>query len=173
MKLNQNSYLKQGGKAKLSSILLLLLVLSASWLLWSGLYKPLLIGLGAFSCLLSTYLAHRMGFFRHHKALLRLIPRLPRYWWWLLREIVISTIDVAKIILSPSLPISPTVVELEAETKTDVGHVILGNSITLSPGTVTLDLHKGKILIHCLTVESARELQKGEANRRAAALERK
>mgnify|MGYP003652314977 FL=1 len=54
-----------------------------------------------------------------------------------------------------------------------MGQVILGNSITLSPGTVTLDVHEGKILIHCLTVESARELQKGEANRRAAALERK
>jgi multicomponent Na+:H+ antiporter subunit E len=80
---------------------------------------------------------------------------------------------VAKLILKPSLPISPTVVVLQAEAKTDVGQVILGNSITLSPGTVTLDVHEGKILIHCLTIESARELQKGEANRRAAALERK
>ena len=80
---------------------------------------------------------------------------------------------VAKIILKPSLPISPTVVVLKAEAKTDVGQVILGNSITLSPGTVTLDLHEGQILIHCLTSEGAKELQKGEANRRVAALERK
>jgi multicomponent Na+:H+ antiporter subunit E len=35
-----------------------------------------------------------------------------------------------------------------------------------------LDLHDGRILIHCLTSESAEELQKGEANRRAAALEK-
>ncbi|MCT8986789.1 hypothetical protein [Shewanella phaeophyticola] len=41
----------------------------------------------------------------------------------------------------------------------------------MSPGTVTLDLYKGKVLIHCLTSESAKELQKGEANRRVAALE--
>ncbi|MEP7706659.1 Na+/H+ antiporter subunit E [Paraglaciecola sp. 25GB23A] len=163
----------QRGEARLSSVLLLLLVLAISWLLWSGLYKPLVIGLGAFSCLLSVYLAHRMGFFRHHDALLRLLPRLPGYWLWLLKEIIISSIDVAKLILKPSLPISPTVVVLQSEAKTDVGQVILGNSITLSPGTVTLDVHEGKILIHCLTVESARELQKGEANRRAAALERK
>lgn len=173
MNLMQTSYVLQSGKAKISSILLLLLVLALSWLLWSGLYKPLLLGLGAFSCVLSAYLAHRMGFFRHHKAMLRLIPRLPRYWLWLLREITISSIDVAKLILKPSLSISPTVVELKAETKTDVGHVILGNSITLSPGSVTLDLHKGKLLVHCLTVESAQELLKGEANRRAAALEHK
>ncbi|MCF2949187.1 Na+/H+ antiporter subunit E [Paraglaciecola aquimarina] len=131
------------------------------------------MGLGAFSCFLSTYLAYRMGFFRHHKALLRMLPRLPGYWLWLLKEIVISTIDVAKIILSPSLPITPTVVILDAKTKTDVGHVILGNSITLSPGTVTLDVHEEQLLIHCLTSEGAKELQKGEVNKRTASLERK
>ncbi len=163
----------QRGEAKLSSILFLLLVLAISWLLWSGLYKPLVMGLGVFSCLISVYLAHRMGYFRHHQALLGILPRLPGYWLWLLREIIVSSIDVAKLILSPSLPISPTVVALDAEAQTDVGQVILGNSITLSPGTVTLDIHEGKLLIHCLTSEGAKELQKGEANSRAAALERK
>lgn len=172
MNLTRTRYVLQRGEARLSSVLLLLLVLAISWLLWSGLYKPLVMGLGVFSCGLSAYLAHRMGFFRHHKALFRLLPRLPGYWLWLLKEIVISSIDVAKLILSPSLPISPTVVVLDAKAKTDVGQVILGNSITLSPGTVTLDVHEGKLLIHCLTSEGAKELQKGEANRRAAALER-
>lgn len=173
MKIIKSRYVLQRGEARFSSILLLLLVLAISWLLWSGLYKPLVMGLGAFSCILSVYLAHRMGFFRHHQAMFKVLHRLPAYWLWLLKEIIISSIDVAKLILSPSLPISPTVVVLNAETKTDVGHVILGNSITLSPGTVTLDVHEGKILIHCLTSEAAKELEKGEANRRAAALERK
>ncbi|MFT4808947.1 MAG: multicomponent Na+:H+ antiporter subunit E [Paraglaciecola sp.] len=172
MSLIRARHMLQRGEARLSSVLLLLLILAITWLLWSGLYKPLLIGLGIFSCVLSVYLAHRMGFFRH-QALLGLIPRLPGYWLWLLREIIISSLEVAKLILKPSLSISPTVVVLEAETKTDVGQVILGNSITLSPGTVTLDLHEGKLLIHCLTSESATELLKGEANRRAAALEPK
>jgi len=173
MKLILTRQVLQRGEARLSSVLLLLLVLAISWLLWSGLYKPLVMGLGAFSCLVSVYLAHRMGFFRHHKALVRQLPRLPGYWLWLLREIVVSSIDVAKLILTPSLPISPTVVVLKAKARTDVGQVILGNSITLSPGTVTLDVHEGKLLVHCLTSDGARELQKGEANRRAAALERK
>jgi multicomponent Na+:H+ antiporter subunit E len=152
-------------------VLLLLLILAISWLLWSGLYKPLVMGLGVFSCVLSVYLAHRMGFFRH-QAILQLLPRLPGYWLWLLRDIVVSSLDVAKIILNPSLPISPTVVLLKSEAQTDVGQVILGNSITLSPGTVTLDLHEGQLLVHCLTSESAKDLQNGEANRRTAALER-
>jgi multicomponent Na+:H+ antiporter subunit E len=171
MKLTLSRHVLQRGEARLSSVLLLLLILAISWLLWSGLYKPLVMGLGAFSCVLSAYLAHRMGFFRH-QALIRLLPRLPGYWLWLLREIIISSLDVAMLILKPSLPISPTMVLLKSEAQTDVGQVILGNSITLSPGTVTLDVHEGQLLVHCLTRESARELQIGEANRRTAALER-
>lgn len=159
------------GKAHVANVLLLLMVLAVSWVLWSGLYKPLVLGLGAFSCVLSAYMAHRMGFFRH-QALVSLLPRLPAYWWWLLREIVVSSVEVAAVILKPSLPINPTVVELQAQTESPVGLVILGNSITLSPGTATMDLHEGKLLVHCLTSESARVLQEGEANRRVAQLER-
>jgi len=172
MKTIQYKHLLQRGEANLLSISLLFVILSISWMLWSGLYKPLLLGLGLFSCLLSVYLANRMGFFRHQQDLLTLIPRLPGYWLWLLKEIVVSSLDVAKLILKPSMPISPTVVVLTAENKTDVGQVIFGNSITLSPGTVTLDLHEGQVLIHCLSSDSAKELEKGEANRRAAALEK-
>lgn len=161
----------QRGEASPSAVLLLILVLAISWILWSGLYKPLVLGLGAFSCLLSAYMAHRMGFFRH-QALFKLLPRLPGYWWWLLREIVVSSIEVAKLILKPSLPISPTVVVLEAEKHSEVGQVILGNSITLSPGTVTMDLHEGQLTVHCLTSASARALLNGEASKRAAQLER-
>jgi multicomponent Na+:H+ antiporter subunit E len=130
------------------------------------------MSLGAFSCVLSVYLANRMGFFRHQQNLLKLLPRLPGYWLWLLKEIIVSSWDVAKIILSPSMPISPTVVVLTSEAQTDVGQVIFGNSITLSPGTVTMDLHEGQVMIHCRKSESAKELQEGDANRRAAALEK-
>ncbi len=161
----------QRGEARVSAVLLLLLVLALSWVLWSGMYKPLVLGLGVFSCFLSAYLAYRMGFFRH-QAPLALFPRLPAYWWWLLREIVASSVEVTRLILKPSLPISPTMVEIEAQTQSPIGLVILGNSITLSPGTVTVDVHEGKLLVHCLTRESALALRDGEANRRAAQLER-
>ena len=170
MSLYRGRHKRQRGEVRPLAVLGLLVILAVSWVLWSGLYKPLVLGLGAFSCVLSTYLAHRMGFFRH-QALFALLPRLPGYWWHLLRDIVVSSIQVARLILRPSLPISPVVVELQAEPQTPVGQVILGNSITLSPGTVTLDVHEGRLLVHCLTSESARALQDGDANRRAAELE--
>jgi multicomponent Na+:H+ antiporter subunit E len=147
----------------------LLLLLLVSWVLWSGIYQPLLLWLGLFSCLLSTWLAQRMGFF-HHIMPLRALLRLPAYWWWLLCEVIKSSLEVARLVLSPSLPISPTVVELTTTEATDVGKVILGNSITLSPGTVTIDMHEDRLLVHCLTRSGALALQKQEAQRRTSRL---
>ena len=146
------------------------MALLVSWVLWSGIYKPLLLWLGLFSCLLSVWLAQRMGFFRHPMSL-RTILRLPAHWWWLLGEIIRSSVEVARVVLSPSLPISPTVVELTTTEATDAGKVILGNSITLSPGTVTIDVHRDRLLVHCLTQRSASQLQDPEVQRRIARLE--
>jgi len=147
----------------------LLILLMTAWLLWSGIYTPLLLGLGAVSSGISLYLAYRIGFFEEVFSL-QVIPRLPRYWAWLLPEIVKSSLAVARIILHRQLPISPTVVEFDAAPTGPVGRAILGNSITLSPGTVTLDIHDGRLRVHCLTKEGADALLSGGFNRRAAQL---
>lgn len=147
----------------------LLLILFISWVLWSGIYKPLLIGLGVFSCLLSLWLAQRTGFFRHAMPP-RSLFRLPALWWWLLHEVIKSSLEVARVVLSPSLPIQPELVELTTSEETESGKVILGNSITLSPGTVTIDVHEDRLLVHCLTADSAAGLRSREAERRVARL---
>jgi len=147
----------------------LLSLLITAWLLWSGLYTPLLLGLGALSCVLSLYLAYRIGFFEEVFSL-QVIPRLPRYWGWLLLEIAKSSLEVTLIILHRKPPISPTVVEFEAAPPGPVGQAILGNSITLTPGTLTLDVHNGRLRVHCLTQKGADALLSGEFNRRAGAL---
>lgn len=141
-----------------------------AWLLWSGLYTPLLVVLGLISCALTVFLAYRMDFFTEHffspRRLLRLLP----FWGWLSKELIKSNLQVAKVVLSPRLPISPTVVTIKAESDEPLGQAILGNAITLTPGTVTLDDHDGELLIHCLVKETADELVAGEMNRRVASV---
>jgi multicomponent Na+:H+ antiporter subunit E len=157
------------GRSKFAGATALLLLLAAAWLLWSGIYKPLLLWLGAFSCLLSVWIAHRVGFFERASGL-HVIPKLPGLSLWLLREITLSSLEVVRIVLNPKLPISPTVVYIDAEPKGPVGQVILSNSITLTPGTVTLDVFNNRLCVHCLTREGAEALVSGDANRRIAAL---
>ncbi len=154
----------------ITRMLALLVPLAAAWLLWSGIYKPLLLALGAFSCVLTIYIKHRMEYFQTEIFALRFGRRLIGYWLWLSKEVVKSSLDVARIVLSPSLPISPEVVTIKASCKDPVDQAILANSITLTPGTLALDVYKGEIVVHALTAEGAEELRRGEMDRRVLAL---
>jgi multicomponent Na+:H+ antiporter subunit E len=154
----------------ITRMLVLLVPLIAAWLLWSGIYKPLLLALGLFSCLLTIYIKHRMDYFETDMFALRFGGRLLRYWLWLAKEVVKSSLDVARIVLSPSLPISPEVVTIKASCEHPVDQAILANSITLTPGTLALDVHNGEIIVHALTQAGADELKHGEMDRRVAAL---
>ncbi len=73
---------------------LTLLVWFAFWLLWSGLYKPLLIILGIISCLLVFVLARRMAYFDKSIYPPGLIARLIPFWGWLLKELVVTNIHL-------------------------------------------------------------------------------
>lgn len=154
----------------MARILLLLALLITVWLLWSGQFKPLLLALGAFSCLLVGYLTQRMGYFDNEVFALRFGLRLFSYWAWLAKEVMRSSIEVARVVLDPRLPISPRVVEIKASADHPVDLAILGNSITLTPGTLALDVHRGVIKVHSLTQASADDLLSGEMDRRVAAL---
>jgi len=158
--------------AKIKRAMLLLALLMTAWVLWSGQFQPLLLALGGFSCLLTAYLTRRMGYFDDEVFALRFGVRLFSYWAWLAREVLRSSIEVARVVLNPRLPISPQIVEINASVSHPVDQAILGNSITLTPGTLALDVHRGRIQVHCLTKASANYLISGEMDRRVAALRR-
>jgi multicomponent Na+:H+ antiporter subunit E len=80
----------------------------------------------------------------------------------LLKEVVMSNLHVAKIVLSPNLRISPRVVKLKTGIKSDLNKAIFANSITLTPGTITISLKKNELTIHCLEEESAKGVQDSE-----------
>jgi multicomponent Na+:H+ antiporter subunit E len=140
--------------------------LAVAWLLWSGLYKGLLLALGAASCLLVVYLARRMNLLDERIFTLDLLPRILGFWAWLFREVIRSNIEVARVILDPALRMQPQIIEIDAETQTQAGQAILGNCITLTPGTVTLDVYQGRLRVHALTDAGAAALRQGEINRR-------
>jgi multicomponent Na+:H+ antiporter subunit E len=59
-----------------------------------------------------------------------------------------SNLDVARRVLTPSLPIRPAVVEVETRLKSSLGRMLLANSITLTPGTLSIDIVGDRILVH-------------------------
>jgi multicomponent Na+:H+ antiporter subunit E len=107
----------------------------------------------------------------HEGHPMHLVGRAVVYWPWLLWAIIKANIDVALRILSPRLPISPTMVEVQTSQKSALGQVIYANSITLTPGTVSVDLTDGMIIVHALSRESAEALMDGEMDRRVTVME--
>ena len=158
------------GAGRLRVYLMFTALLVAAWVLWSGMFKPLLLGLGAFSCALAAYISIRMGYFDTRVFALRFNLRLLAFWGWLLKEIVKSSLEVARIVLARDLRLSTKVVELDAGRLSPVDQVLLGNSITLTPGTLTLDALDGRLIVHALTVEGAAALEEGEMMRHVAAI---
>lgn len=147
-------------------------VLYCLWLALSGYYLALLLFLGALSALLATVIALRMEIVDHETYPVRVTWGIVSYWGWLMWQIARSNFDVARIILSPSLPISPKVVRVKASQRTKIGLVTYANSITLTPGTVSIDLDGDTIEVHALTEEAAGEVQAGQMDRRVSGMER-
>lgn len=141
-------------------------VLAVFWLLFSGYFEPLLLGFGAASCTLVVAIAWRMDVADRESQPIHLGPRFFEYIPWLIIEIAKSNIDVARRILDPRLPISPTRVRVKASQRTALGQVIYANSITLTPGTVSMTVEDGWIDVHALTAEGAKALEAGEMDRR-------
>ena len=141
-------------------------VLFIVWLLLSGHYEPFLLLLGVASCALVVMVTLRMDVADREGHPIHLTWRALVYWPWLVVEIIKANIDVAKRIVAPSLPISPTLIRVKASQTSDLGQVIYANSITLTPGTISVDVANGEILVHALSRDGAEALVEGEMDRR-------
>jgi multicomponent Na+:H+ antiporter subunit E len=98
--------------------------------------------------------------------------RLLVYMLWLVKEMLVATINVARIILSPGLPIDPIVVRYRASQRTDLGRALYANSITLTPGTVTMGVDGDELEIHSLTWMDVHRGEEDAMDRRVTWVER-
>jgi multicomponent Na+:H+ antiporter subunit E len=149
----------------------LMLTLVVFWVINSGQYNALLLGLGAISIGFVVYLTHRMDVVDHESQPFYLTPRIFSYHLWLIKEIIQSNIDVLKHIWRPQLSISPSIQTIKISQRSDMGKVIYANSITLTPGTIAVDLNDDEILVHALDANSLVGLEFGEMDSRISKLE--
>lgn len=148
----------------MSYFLLLIASLYIFWLLLSGFWdSDLLLTLGVASTVIAAYLGAGIEQRDPRDFSLKMLVRLPRYWAWLLVEIVKANIDIVKRIWLPKRhPISPNLIRLSTSQKSCTGRVIYANSITLTPGTVAVEVTESDILVHALTIEASKNLELGE-----------
>ena len=68
------------------------------------------------------------------------------------KSLIVSNIEVAKIVLNPKLPINTGIVKLKTTLKNDYDKLLLANAITLTPGTITLELEGEDLYVHVLNI---------------------
>jgi multicomponent Na+:H+ antiporter subunit E len=68
--------------------------------------------------------------------------------------LVKANLDVAKRVITPSLPINPGIVKFKTKLKTNYSKMVLANSITLTPGTLSVDIVDDTFYIHWIDVST-------------------
>lgn len=68
----------------------------------------------------------------------------------LLKNLIVSNLQIAKRVLSPDMKLNPAIVAVKTELKSDWKKLLLANSITLTPGTLTLDVKDDTLYIHII-----------------------
>ncbi len=74
---------------------------------------------------------------------------IPLFIW----KLILANLQMALIVLSPSLPIKPGFVVVKTGLQHDISKLSLANSITLTPGTLSIDIVEDEVLIHWVNVQ--------------------
>lgn len=145
--------------------------LFAFWLALSGHYSPMLVTAGAVCAVMCVFAAFRMRAADPEGHPIELFWGAITYFPWLFLEIAKSGWSVTRVILHPSLPISPTMTVVRASQKTPAGMATYANSITLTPGTITAGVRGDEFTVHALVREGAIDLEDGGMDDRVSRFE--
>ena len=148
----------------------LFIALFGFWLLMSGYYTPLILSLGVISCLLCVYLTVKGKFLDNETLPIYFFPRLIQYTLWLIKEILKSNIQTAKVIIMKSE--EPELFSVKASQKTNEGKVTYANSITLTPGTVTTQIKNDIFEVHALTKDFGDDVRSSDMDKMVTWLEK-
>ncbi|MDY6764450.1 MAG: Na+/H+ antiporter subunit E [Halobacteria archaeon] len=136
-------------------------LLTVLWMLLQGTFTSLesVVG-GAIAGLILGFIAifpFRRMYAQETDAVsfLRRVPLFFVYMVIFLKDVLIANIQVARIVVSPSLPIDPRVVEIPLRVESDLAITTIANSITLTPGTLTMDYNEEKNALYVHSISGA------------------
>ncbi|MHB1398590.1 MAG: Na+/H+ antiporter subunit E [Trichloromonadaceae bacterium] len=143
-------------------------IMLAFWVVMSGMFDGFHLTLGVICCALVAHFSHRLLFFGSGQSSpLRQTFGLLGYLPWLFYQIVLSSVDVMKIVLHPRMLdlIDPQVIHFKTQLKGSLAKATFAQSITLTPGTITVSTHDDEFTVYALTRAGAESLP-GEMEQR-------
>lgn len=154
---------------------LLFFLLFIFWLVLSGGVDLGSIIVGIIASLIVVFYGRDMLFEDSElpRLTLKALWRWPLAFATLIVAMVKANFQVAKIVLSKKMPLSPEFKRVRQPARTDVTRALYGNAITLTPGTLSVDVTKDHLLVHCLTKEAAEGIEDGPLEKAFIRLEEK
>ena len=148
-------------------------VLFAFWIIlngqWTG--EIAIVGL-VLSALIYLLMWKFMNFSpKREWAIVKRLPRLIAYFFYLVGEIFKAAWGTIKFIWSPSEVVEPEVRSFRTRLKSGWAKVVLANSITLTPGTITVDVQDDVMLVHCIDRSFGEGLDDSEMEKRILRIE--
>ncbi|MEE4196859.1 MAG: Na+/H+ antiporter subunit E [Bacteroidales bacterium] len=138
---------------KIKNFIALFLILLVVWILANNTLNLEIISIGlVLSLVLSLLFGLNLSLFNELKFTPAALGYTGIYLVVFFMELIKSNLDVARRVLTPSLPINPGIVKTKTILKSKMGRMILANSITLTPGTLSVDIQGDTLYIHWIDV---------------------
>lgn len=139
----------------------LAVALAGAWLLLSGMFTGLHLGLGALSVAVALWAAYAL----HKKYGSSGLPAGAGFLFyplWLEGQIIAASFKTLGVIFSPR-PITPEAIWANYGELSPAGIALYAHSVTLTPGTVSLyvDVPRRRIMVHALTASDADAIADG------------
>lgn len=132
-----------------------------TWIILSGYFEPLLIGLGLVSSLVVAWFFHDLLFAGAGFQDIGVFVRFCRYMPWLIAEIIKANFHMLYLVFHPRMHemIDPHIIQFQTGLRSDIAITTLANAITLTPGTVTVTANaEGGFRVHAIDRPSAEGL---------------
>ncbi len=141
--------------SKLKNFLIIYVILFVIWMLLNNSFSlPIIISGLVISLVIALVFCSGCGVFTEMRISPKAFIYTILYLLVFLGELIKSNLDLARRVVTPSLPINPGIVEVKTSLKSEMGRLILADSITLTPGTLTVDIHEETLYIHWVDVRS-------------------
>lgn len=136
-------------------IITFLLIISVWLLLNASLSQTVLISGLIVALVTALFFSTKHPVFKDMKLNPKAISFLFIFFLVFIKELIKANLDVARRVISPSIPINPGIVEIKTNLKSGIGRLFLANSITLTPGTLTVEIKDKSLFIHWIDVSSS------------------
>lgn len=125
------------------------------WVFLNGSFSPAVLAIGALvAFVIAVFSRDGMSFLTDFRLTPAAAVATLRFVLYFLSELVRANFKLARIVLSPSLPIKPGFVKVRTRLKSRMARLFLANSITLTPGTLTVELEDEWLYVHWVNVEA-------------------